>query len=260
MTTPIAAEVLPQERQECILKQLRRNGRVVANELAAEFGVSEDSIRRDLREMAAQGLCRRVYGGALLPTLAFPPLSERLEQSDSSRSGLATYAASLIRAGQVILLDAGSTNVEIAKCLRDKPVTVVTNAPAIAAVLSGDAAAMAVMIGGKIDRRSGGSIGTYAVAQLSDIQADVCIPGACAVDPDTGIWGIDADETAFKQAMVRASGQTIIVATLDKVGARGTYRIMTFDQVDHLVIPHEVPLEVTAQVPSNTRVHRFQMQ
>ncbi len=234
-------DVLPQERQQRILEQLRRNGRVIASELAAAFGVSEDSIRRDLREMANKGLCRRVYGGALLPTPQFDALPARIDRSDDGRVALAMRAASLIQPGQVVLLDAGSTNVEVARALRGKAVTVVTNAPAIAEVLGGEHATEVVMIGGRIDPVSGGAIGAIAVQQLDQLQADVCLPGTCAVDPETGIWGINAEESAFKQAMIRASGVVIIVATDAKIGARASFRIAGIDQVDHLVVADSVP-------------------
>ena len=237
-------DALPQERQQRILEQLRKHGRVVANDLAAAFSVSEDSIRRDLREMAAKGLCRRVYGGALLPTPQFDALPERVGRDDPERSALATSAASLLLPGQVVLMDAGSTNVEIARALRGTALTVVTNSPAVADALAGAQAAEVVMIGGRIDPRSGGAIGSIALQQLSQLQADVCIPGVCAVDPETGIWGINAEECAFKQAMLRVSDSTLIVASNEKLGARGSFRIVGIEQVDQLLISDRVPAEM----------------
>ncbi len=234
-------DVLPQERQQRILEQLRRDGRVVAGELAVAFAVSEDSIRRDLREMAAQGLCRRVYGGALLPTPQYDALAQRIGAPQAGRTALAGRAAALVQPGQVVLLDAGSTNVEIARALRGKAVTVVTNAPAIAAVLGGEPATELVVIGGRIDPFSGGAIGAIALRQLDQLQVDVCIPGACAVDPDSGVWGIHAEDAAFKQAMIRISGTVIIVATAEKIGARASFHIAGINQVDHLVISDSVP-------------------
>ena len=220
-------EVLPQERQQRILALLKAHGRVVASELAARFEVSEDSIRRDLRDMAGRGLCRRVYGGALLPTAHFDGLPQRMQRRDGERSALASHAASLVQAGQTVLLDAGSTNVEIAQALRGKAVTVITNAPTVAAALCGDPVAEVVMIGGRVDPASGGAIGVIAQRQLAELQVDICIPGTCAVDPETGVWGIHAEEVAFKQAMIQASGVAIIVAGVGKLGTRATYRIGT---------------------------------
>ena len=256
MTAP-DPDALPQERQQRILDLLRKQGRVVANELALAFAVSEDSIRRDLREMAAKGLCRRVYGGALLPTPQFDALPERVGRDDPERSALAAHAASLLLPGQVVLMDAGSTNVAIARALRGTALTVVTNSPAVADALSGAQAAEVVMIGGRIDPRSGGAIGSIALQQLAELQADVCIPGICAVDPETGIWGINAEECAFKQAMLQVSATTLIVAGNEKLGARGSFRIAGIEQVDQLLISDRVGTEMQERLaPFAQRLHR----
>ncbi|WP_449467323.1 DeoR/GlpR family DNA-binding transcription regulator [Stenotrophomonas humi] len=247
MTHP-SSDVLPQERQQRILDQLRRHGRVVANDLAVAFAVSEDSIRRDLREMASKGLCRRVYGGALLPTPQFDALPERVGRRDPERSTLAAHAASLLLPGQVVLMDAGSTNVEIARALRATALTVVTNSPAVADALAGAQAAEVVMIGGRIDPRSGGAIGSIALQQLTRLQADVCIPGVCALDPETGIWGINAEECAFKQAMLRVSDTTLVVVASEKVGARGSFRIAGIEQIDQLLISDRVAVEMQTRL------------
>lgn len=256
----VVHEVLPQERQQRILEILRRDGRVVANELATSFGVSEDSIRRDLREMASEGLCRRIYGGALLPTPNFPPLTQRVLKADPVREGLAQYAAGLILPGQTILLDAGSTNVEIAKALRGKSVTVVTNAPAVATVLADEAITELVVIGGRVDPRSGGAIGSVAIQQLSTMQADVSLLGACAVEPDYGAWGVNGEEAAFKQAMARASDAVIIVATDDKVGARGACQLIEMAQIDHLVIRDTIPKDLADRFAKHeSRLHQVNL-
>lgn len=246
-------ELLPQERQARILQRLKHSGRVVANDLATEFGISEDSIRRDLREMAASGLCRRVYGGALLPTPEFPTLAERIRESDPGRSQLAATAASIITPGQIVLIDAGSTNVEIASVLRGKGVSIVTNSPAVALAVADDIETEVIALGGKIDVRCGGAIGAQAIAQLSGIQADVCIPGTCTVDPETGVWGVSAEETAFKQAMIRSSGSTIVTATVGKLGSRGAFRIAALDQVDHLVVTADAPSGIRTALQSKVR-------
>src|SRR5579859_3455779 len=102
MTTggTLTADALPGERQREILRRLSERGRVLAAELATEFAVSEDSIRRDLRELASLGLCRRVYGGALSVGPDLSPLSLRHQHQTESKQLLAQKAASLVRAGQ----------------------------------------------------------------------------------------------------------------------------------------------------------------
>src|SRR5476651_532216 len=126
--------LLLQERHALILERLRADGRVLAPELAAWLKVSEDTIRRDLRDLAAAGLCQKVYGGAL--RLPLPPapndgtLSQRRDHRAAAKSRLAQAAATLIAPGSLVFIDAGSTNLGIAAALPDVPLTVVANAPA----------------------------------------------------------------------------------------------------------------------------------
>ena len=127
MIRPTPDEALPQERQPWIVNRLRSHGRVVTLELAGLFRVSEDSVRRDLRELAAQGLCKRVYGGALPLSAASTPLKQRRTEAGGRKQALARRAVSLVRRGQVLLIDAGSTNAAIAAALPENfGLTVVT--------------------------------------------------------------------------------------------------------------------------------------
>jgi DeoR/GlpR family transcriptional regulator of sugar metabolism len=106
-------EALPEERQRMIADRLAREGRVVALELARQFGTSEDTIRRDLRELAAAGLCRRVYGGALPLSPASASLAERLAVVSERKQALGATLAGLLPTGQVLFVDAGSTHLVI---------------------------------------------------------------------------------------------------------------------------------------------------
>jgi Transcriptional regulators of sugar metabolism len=151
-----------------VLDRLRQRGRVVAVELATEFAVSEDSVRRDLRELAAQGLCKRVYGGALPLSAAVAPLKQRRQEHAGRKLALGRKAATLVRQGQVLLIDAGSTNAAIAAALpRDFGLTVVTNAPDIAQILLEREGFEILLIGGRIDVRIGAAVGAQACRRCS---------------------------------------------------------------------------------------------
>ena len=105
------------ERQSEILAQLRAKGRVSAHELAQAFDVSEDTVRRDLREMAARGECERVYGGALLPAGQTVPLRTRIADEPDRKAVLGRRVAGLLAEGSAVFFDAGSTNLAIARNL-----------------------------------------------------------------------------------------------------------------------------------------------
>jgi DeoR/GlpR family transcriptional regulator of sugar metabolism len=252
------AEMLPQERQQWILDRLRQSGRVVAVELATEFAVSEDSVRRDLRELAAQGLCKRVYGGALPLSAVVAPLKQRRQEHAGRKLALGRKAATLVRQGQVLLIDAGSTNAAIAAALpRDFGLTVVTNAPDIAQILLEREGFEILLIGGRIDVRIGAAVGAQAVQEMQRVRADICFPGACAVDAIGGLWGFDSEEVLLKRAMVEASGETVVVATSDKLGTVATHRVAGIDEVQHLVVEHDAGRALRAAFAAHgVTVHR----
>ncbi|HEY4293435.1 DeoR/GlpR family DNA-binding transcription regulator [Luteibacter sp.] len=227
---------LPRERQQLILERLGRDGKVVATDLALEFRISEDSIRRDLRDLAARGLCRRVYGGALLMQHV-APLDERHRERAELKRTLARVAAGLVGEGQIVFIDAGSTNTALAKALPDhRGLTVVTNAPDVAMAVLGRPGFEVILLGGRVDPRIGGAIGSRTVRQAQDIRADLCFPGVCAIDPERGLWTFDEEETVFKQAIIEASGETVAIATPDKLVASATHHTVPVAGIAHLVV------------------------
>ena len=227
---------LPRERQERIIERLRRHGRVVAADLAVEFRVSEDSIRRDLRELAARDLCKRVYGGALLTTTVVP-LAERRQEHVERKRALAAVAASLVSPRQILFIDAGSTNSAIASALPERcDLTVVTNAPDVALAVLGRPGFEVLAIGGRIDPRIGGAIGSMALRQIQGIRADMCFPGVCGADAETGLWTFDPEEVELKRAMIEASGETVLVATREKLFTAATHHTAPASGIAHLVV------------------------
>lgn len=241
-TTPATPdEALPQERQQWIIERLRNHGRVVAVELAALFKVSEDSVRRDLRELAAQGLCKRVYGGALPLSAASTPLKQRRTEAGLRKQALARKAVMLVRPGQTLLIDAGSTNAAIAAALPENfGLTVVTNAPDIARILIDREGFEILLIGGRIDPRIGAAVGAQAVQEIARVHADLCFPGACAIDASHGLWGFDSEETLLKRAIMAASGETVVVVTQEKLGTAASHHVASIAAVQHLVVEHAV--------------------
>lgn len=259
MARPAAtAEMLPQERQQRILQRLRSHGRVLAAELAVELGASEDSVRRDLRELAAKGLCRRVYGGALPLAVPLAPLKQRHAEHASRKLALARKAVELVRQGQVLLIDAGSTNAAIAAALPERmALTVVTNAPDIALALYDRAGFEVLLLGGRIHPRVGAALGGQTLRELQRIRADLCFPGACAIEAESGLWGWGSEESLFKRLMIEASGETVVVATDDKLGSQATHRIVDMADVQHLVVEHGAGRAVRAAFAAKgASVHR----
>jgi len=252
------SDALPEERQREILRRLNSHGRVVAAELVTAFAVSEDSIRRDLRELAARGLCRRVYGGALLVGPDLPRISLRRGLQVEAKLLLARKAASLVRSGQILLIDAGSTNSAIVDALADRMgLTIVTTAPDIAQRLMDREGFEILMVGGCIDKRAGSAVGIQAALEIRRVRADLCFPGTCAIDPATGVWSVNSEEALIKRAMIESSGETAVVVTRDKFAAAAAHHVAGIDQMDHLVVEHDIEANIVAAFEAQSvSVHR----
>jgi DeoR/GlpR family transcriptional regulator of sugar metabolism len=226
------------ERHALILQQLNTEGRVLAAALARELDVTEDTIRRDLRDLAAAGLCQKVYGGAVRMPAAPEggTLTQRMERQQSDKSRLAAAAATLIQPGAVIFLDAGSSNLAIAEALPPVTLTVLTNAPSIAARLLDKPNIDLIMIGGRIKQSLGGSVSATALREVELIHPDLYFIGACGVDLDAGVTAVDYEEAEFKRRLAAQSKATAVVATGAKLGAVASYRVLPLSQLTHLIV------------------------
>ncbi|AXF77765.1 DeoR/GlpR family DNA-binding transcription regulator [Erwinia tracheiphila] len=230
--------MLNQERQDEILKRLSACGRVIATELAKEFGVSENAIRRDLRQMAEQGLCRRVYGGALLPAPDAGNIQARAEKFVENKQKISRSISKHIKNGQTIFIDASSTNIAIASGLpRDLPLTVVTNAPAVAIALSEHTLCKTVVLGGIFNAIKGACLGSQTVDQARQVFPDVLILGACGVDLTLGITALEPEEAELKRCLMRQSSKVIVPVILNKMGTAAPFRLSDITEIDVLIVP-----------------------
>jgi DeoR/GlpR family transcriptional regulator of sugar metabolism len=237
-------DVFPGERQQLISERLVRYGRVIAADLASELNVSEHSIRRDLGALAAAGLCKRVYGGAILLPAAERPIDVRVRQDATRKNSLGRAAASLLSAGQHVFIDAGSTNLAIACAIDPQlPLTVTTNSPLLAVQLMKLPRAEIIVLGGRLNPAAGGAIGLAAAQQLRQFSFDLCFLGACAIDPDNGITAFGLDDAEFKRAVVAASGQVVVAVTNEKLSSVAHYQVAACGEVSTLVVEHDAPRE-----------------
>ena len=249
---------LPDERQEIILDRLAQRGRVLAGDLAREFGTSEDTIRRDLREMASAGRCRRVYGGALPLSPASGPLAARRAEASERKAALGHAAAALVQRGQVVFFDAGSTNSAIARALpAGLDVVVATNAPDIAADLVGRPGVELIVIGGRVDPRSGAALGARALRDAREIRVDLAFLGACAVDAEAGVAAFDAEEAEFKRLVAERAKAVGAAVTIDKLGAAAPFAVAPASLLTHLVVEADAPEKALAPLRGcGVHVHR----
>ncbi|HZZ09942.1 MAG TPA: DeoR/GlpR family DNA-binding transcription regulator [Paraburkholderia sp.] len=229
--------LLPDEREKLILERLRAQGRVLASELATQFQTSEHTIRRHLRDLASAGHCKRVYGGALATSPADRPATVRMREAVDRKASLAAAAVAIVEPDQIILLDAGSTNIAIAEALPDNAgLTVVTNSPHACARLLDRPGFNVMLIGGRIDSRAAGSVGATALLQVQQIRADLCFLGACAFDPLEGVAAFDPEDAELKRAMVNASSTIAIAVTSEKLMTAAPFLVAPANAVDYLFV------------------------
>ena len=233
------------ERRQAILSALARDGKVLAARLVDELGVSEDTIRRDLRELATQGLLQRVHGGALPPAPHVGDFAQRRDEGSEAKTALARAAVGILGDARVVFLDGSSTNLELARRLpAEPPRTVLTNSPPIAAALAEHPTAEVLMIGGRLDKQAQVTIGSAAIDFIRSVRADACVLGICAVHPEVGLTTDDLEEAQVKRAMAESAADVIAAATSDKLRAGSPYLVAPVTELTHLVAEAEAPDEL----------------
>jgi DeoR/GlpR family transcriptional regulator of sugar metabolism len=228
--------MLAAHRKDLLLDRLQRDGRLVAKDLAAELGVTEDVIRRDLRDLAAAGMCHRVYGGALPASPAVADYGTRGSVATDSKQRVATTAAQLVRAGSTVLLDGGTTALAVTRALpRDIQATIVTHSPTIAAALVDHPTIEVYVLGGRLFKHSAVTCGAAAVEAAQWVQADMFLLGVTGVHNTAGLTTGDADEAAMKRALAARAADTYVMASSEKIGAASPFTVLPLDSVSGII-------------------------
>ncbi len=248
----------PEQRQSLIRELLLKDGRVVCVKLSQDLQVSEHTIRRDLRELEHEGVCKRVYGGAVRLSPASGSLSARIEEGGTGKSLLGKAAALLVREGGCVFIDAGSTNLAVAKAIPPElSFTLVTNAPAIAAEAIRLPCCEVIMLGGRIQARTGAVLGITPLRQVEDMRFDQCFLGACALDAAAGLTVFDFEDAEFKRALAHRSGEVIVVMTSDKIPGVARHTVMPCEDISILVVERGVAKDKVAGFVENGVDVRF---
>ncbi|WP_051038590.1 DeoR/GlpR family DNA-binding transcription regulator [Microbacterium sp. B19] len=227
--------MLAAARKDVLLERLRRDGRLVVKDVAVELGLSEDSIRRDLRELDAAGLAVRVYGGALPASPAVADYAVRGEVARESKVRVAQAAVALIEPGSTVLLDGGTTTLAMVHALpRTFDGTVITHSPTIAAALLHHDARV-FLIGGEVFKHSAVACGAAAVEAAQRVSADIFFLGVTGVHAEAGLTTGDAEEAAMKRALAARAAETFVLASEEKLGAASRFGILPLDGVSGII-------------------------
>jgi len=218
--------ILAEERRQRILEAISQQGRVVAADLAQRFATSEDTIRRDLRDLDRAGKLRRVHGQAL-----------------------AAVAVGLIQPDDIVLIDAGSTNLALAHLLEDgAAMAVVTNCPAIAVALGHFIRTEVIMLGGTVAGGTGSVRGARTLKALADIRADLCFIGACGLDPAYGLAAWEGEDAALKQAMIYASRRVVSAIVTEKLARPAPFKVADLAALDQIIVEADAPADLLARL------------
>jgi len=227
-----------EERHRQILTILEEDGRATVEALSQQLGVSAATVRRDLSELEKQGLLRRTHGGVLaLSGTAFEPsLGEKSGEQMEEKRRIATAAASLVRDGETIILDAGTTTLEIARVLTSRrDITVVTNSLPIAAELAATEGVHVILTGGDLRKNTMALVGPATEAFLKKITADRVFLGTNGVSPERGLSTPNLLEAATKRAMLGAATEVVVVADHTKLGRVAFAHVADLSEVDRIV-------------------------
>lgn len=236
--------MLTQQRKQLLLDRLTRDGRIIAKDVSIEFGLSEDTIRRDLRDLAGEGLLQRVHGGALPASPTVANLAARRDMATDEKRRLGRKAATLISRKQRVFIDGGTTHLELVRNLPpDLGITVITHSPTIASALEPHQAVDVILIGGMLFRHSMVAVGSAALEAIQRMRIDLGFVGLTGLHPQDGGTTGDFEEAVIKRAIIERSAEAIALVTHEKIGAVSAYGVCAIKDLTSIVAPREAGLK-----------------
>lgn len=234
------------ERRTLLLNELKEKGKVTVADLAREFNVTEVSIRKDLEELEGRKLLIRVKGGAVSP---YPDsqhddmlISEKALLHHREKQRLGAFAASLVQDGESIIIDSGTTMMQVANYLDSNlRLTIVTNALDIAISLYKRTNFQIIALGGRMRRVSFSTVGMVSETNLKNFYTDKLFLGVDSVSIRDGISTPDIEEASLNQAMLDCAHEVIAVFDSSKVNQRSFAHIAMLDRVDTIVTDNHIP-------------------
>ena len=234
----------PEQRQSFIRQLLTEKGRVVSADLIKLLGVSEHTIRRDLQKLARDGVCKRVYGGAVSHLKQSATFETRINQCVDEKSSVAIKCAKLIKNNSCIFIDTGSTYLAMASYIpQNLTLTIVTNSPQIASVLSSRTNGELILLGGKVNPLTGGTMGADTVNQIRNMVFDQTFIGVCGLDPYAGLSAVYYDDACFKKEVITQSNEVIAAVIADKMQQVARYKVATCEDIDIIIASRDSKIE-----------------
>lgn len=226
-----------QERYEKILNKVQIQGRVTVKELSKEFNLSEDCIRKDLRELESKEKLTRVYGGAIINRSrdGIKTIDERKEVNKDIKTKIAKNAASVIKDSDIIFLDTSTINLEIAKMI-NKKVTIVTNMVEIVMELKSNLNIKIICVGGEFNKEVGAIVGAAADRYIKKFTYDKAFIGICGINKETGfISTVNLEDGTTKKTIIESSKKSFLVMEKEKYNYDEFYKFAKIDDIEGII-------------------------
>ncbi|MCW3463872.1 DeoR/GlpR family DNA-binding transcription regulator [Chitinophaga nivalis] len=234
--------MLKEERQAFIMRQINLHNKVLSTDISSMLGISEDTVRRDLKEMAEEGKILKVHGGAIGRSFHHPFDTENMVYALEAKQQIAEKTIRLLKNDMVVLTGGGTTMIELAKRIPDSlRATFFTISPLVALQLVEHTHLTVISIGGQLSKSSNVHIGASVINQLADIKVDLCLLGANGFSVQDGMTDSDWEVVQVKRAMLKASKKTAILSIAEKLGSAQRMKVCDLNLINYLIT--ELPPE-----------------
>lgn len=228
--------MLKEERHHHILDKIKLNRKVLSSDLSIELNVSEDTIRRDLNELSAKELIKKVHGGALPRDSKVPSYEERSGSNLKEKNSIAKKAVKLIKDGQVIIMSGSTTNLQLAKIIpSDINATIYTYSLPIALQLTEHPSVEIIFIGGKLNKSAQVTVGLDVVSSISQLRANLCFMGTGGINIENGMTEPNWEVSHIKKCMIEASDKVIVLCTKKKLNKVKRYLVTPINRINTII-------------------------
>ena len=228
--------MLKEERHKIIMKEINLHNKVLSVDLSSLLNVSEDTIRRDLKELSDENRIIRVHGGAISKSLVRPFIADNNIYAHEEKKIIASKALLLIQNNMTILFEGGTTILELANQLpKNLNLNIFTVSPQVAITLSDYENINVYTIGGKLKKNANIHTGASVINEISGIKYDICFMGVNAISVDNGFTDIDWDTVQVNKAMAKASKQTVLLAISEKLNISKRFKVADLTDIAYLI-------------------------
>ncbi len=230
------------DRKKFIMREINLHNRVLSTDLSIAMNVSDDTIRRDLKELADDGKILKIHGGAASLSFVAPFNVQNEVYALEAKKTIAEKTLKLLKSNMVILTEGGTSILELAKMIPENlRMTVFTISPQVAITLSDHNNLTVISIGGNLFKNANLHVGSGTINQLADIKVDLCLLGANAFSMEGGLSDLDWEVVQAKKALIRSAKKVAVLAISEKLNTNQTIKICDIDRIDYLIT--ELPPE-----------------